>query len=92
MVSALRAVLVALAVAATLPMIDTYGILATNALCAVLVWISFMYVFVSKKEKKEDFTDNDIFLDLDSGLCYTIKYGEQMRAWIDVGYSTAEDH
>ena len=45
-----------------------------------------------KKKKKDDFTDNDIFLDLDSGLCYTIKYGEQMRAWIDVGYSTAEDH
>jgi len=66
--SALRAVLVALAVAATLPMIDAYGILVTNALCAILVWISFV------------------------GLCYTIKYGEQMRAWVDVGYSTAEDH
>ena len=44
--SALRAVLVALAVAATLPMIDAYGILVTNALGAVLVWISFVYVVV----------------------------------------------
>jgi hypothetical protein len=50
--SALRAVLVALAVAATLPMIDAYGILVTNALCAVLVWISFMYVVRSKRGKK----------------------------------------
>ena len=48
----MRAVLVALAVAATLPMIDAYGILVTNALCAVLVWISFMYVVVLEKKEK----------------------------------------
>ena len=29
---------------------------------------------------------------LDSGLCYVIKYGDEMRAWIDVGFSTAENH
>ena len=28
----------------------------------------------------------------DSGLCYVIKYGDEMRAWIDVGFSTAENH
>jgi hypothetical protein len=89
-ISALRAVLVALAVAATLPMIDAYGILATNALCAILVWISFMYVWSFQKFFFLLIID---ILDLGySGLCYTIKYGEQMRAWIDVGYSTAEDH
>ena len=48
--SAFRSVIVALAVAATLPMIDTYGILVTNALCAVLVWISFVYVVVLKNK------------------------------------------
>ena len=51
MVSALRAVLVALSVAATLPMIDVYGILATHALCAALVWISFVYVVLKKSTK-----------------------------------------
>jgi hypothetical protein len=85
--SALRAILVALAVAVTLPMIDTYGILVTNALCAVLVWISFMYVDRSERKKKKL-----IIMTFDSGLYYVIKYGDQMRAWIDVGYSTAENH
>ena len=44
--SSLRSVLVAMAVAVTLPMINSYGIVVTNALCAVLVWISFGYVVV----------------------------------------------
>ena len=60
--SALRAVLVALAVAATLPMIDAYGILVTNALGAVLVWISFVYVIVLKKRVKKEKADNDILI------------------------------
>ena len=50
MASAFRAVLVALSVAATLPMIDAYGILATHALCATLVWISFVYVVLLKNK------------------------------------------
>ena len=62
--SAFRSVIVALAVAATLPMIDTYGILLTNVLCAVLVWISFVYVVVLKnkiKIKNKKIADDDIF-------------------------------
>ena len=59
--SALRAVLVALAVAVTLPMIDAYGLLATHALCAILLWMSFVYVVVMKKKKKKNqIADNDI--------------------------------
>ena len=42
--SALRSSLVAIAVAAALPMIDTNGIVITNLICAILVWISFGYV------------------------------------------------
>ena len=34
----------AVGIAVVLPMINTYGIAVTNALCAVLVWISFGYV------------------------------------------------
>jgi len=67
-VTALRFVLMALAVGAVLPMIDTYGIVVTYALSAVLVWISFVV------------------------LCCIIKYGGQMRAWNDVGFSTAENN
>jgi len=63
---ALRSILMALAVAAALPMIDTYGIVITNVLCAILVWMSYVV------------------------LCCIIKYGDQMRAWIDVGFSTAD--
>ena len=81
----MRAVLVALSVAATLPMIDVYGILATHALCAVLVWISFVYVVLKKITKL-------LILKFDSGLYYVIKYGDQMRAWVDVEFSTAENH
>jgi hypothetical protein len=67
-VTALRFVLLALAVAAALPMIDTYGIVVTNVVSAVLVWISYVV------------------------LCFIIKFGGQMRAWKDVGFSTAENN
>ena len=68
-------------------MIDAYGILATHALCAALVWISFVYVVPLKKQ-----TTKLLIMASDSGLYYVIKYGDQMRAWIDVGFSTAENH
>ena len=86
--SALRSVLVALAVAATLPMINTFGILVTHAVCAVLVWLSFVYVVVLKKKKK----GKEKLMTSYSGLCYIIKYGDQLRAWVDVGFSTADNH
>ena len=84
----MRAVLVALAVAVTLPMIDAYGLLATHALCAILLWMSFVYVVVLKKKK----TTKSLIMIFDSGFCCVIKYGEQMRAWVDVGFSNAENH
>jgi hypothetical protein len=87
--SALRSVLVALAVAVTLPMIDTYGILLTHTLCAVSVWISFVYVVILKRKRKEK---SLLIITSDSGLGFIIKYGGQMRAWVDVGFSTAENN
>jgi hypothetical protein len=53
MASVMRSVVVAVTIAASLPMIDTCGIAITYVLCAVLIWISFRYVFVSIKEKKK---------------------------------------
>ena len=45
----MRSAVVAITIAASLPMIDAYGIAITFALCVVLIWISFRYVFTSDK-------------------------------------------
>ena len=44
--SLMRSIVVAIAIAAFLPMIDAYGIATTFALCVVFIWICFGYVFV----------------------------------------------
>ncbi|KAF5318029.1 hypothetical protein D9619_012107 [Psilocybe cf. subviscida] len=64
----LRSVLMALGIAATLPMMDMYGIAATNAACAAFIWFAFGI------------------------LVCIIRYGDQMRAWADVGFSTADNN
>jgi len=58
---------VALTAAGVLPLINTIGVAATNALSAVLAWLGFVLLWC------------------------TIRYGGQMRAWLDVGYSTTQD-
>ncbi|KAF5325444.1 hypothetical protein D9619_010047 [Psilocybe cf. subviscida] len=64
----LRSVLMALGIAATLPMMDMYGISVTNAVCAALIWFAFGI------------------------LVCIIRYGDQMRAWADVGFSTSDNN
>jgi len=64
----LRSVLIALATASFLPMIDTYGIVATHTFCALVVWLSFGI------------------------LCCIIRYGAEMRALVNVGFSTMESN
>jgi hypothetical protein len=34
--------------------------------------------------------DKVLMMTFDSGLYYIIRYGDEMRAWIDVGFSTVE--
>ena len=69
-------------------MINTYGIAVTNALCAVLVWISFGYV---RCAPFAFFFHAILILKLCiSILCCIIQYGDRMRAYCDVGFSTAE--
>ena len=46
-------VLGAIAIAVILPMIDTYGVAVSYALCALLIWISYGYV-VGRSQKKFD--------------------------------------
>ena len=46
----MRSVIVAMTVAVALPMIHTYGIAVSYTLCTVLIWVSYGYVIVPKKE------------------------------------------
>ncbi|KAF7983021.1 hypothetical protein HWV62_24660 [Athelia sp. TMB] len=64
----LRALFLAFGSAAIMPLMQSIGPLATDAIAAGLAWLSFI------------------------ALVVTIKYGDRMRAWIDVGYSTAEEN
>ena len=89
--SVMRSVVVAMTVAVTLPMIYTYGIAVSYTLCAVLIWVSYRYVIVPEKKKKKGVAGvNDI--SKNSGLYYVIKYGDEMRAWVDIGFSSIEDN
>ncbi|KAF9447242.1 MFS general substrate transporter [Macrolepiota fuliginosa MF-IS2] len=66
--SGFRSFLLTFAIAGIMPMINTYGIVATNTLSAALAWIGCMM------------------------LALTIRYGDKMRAWVDVGYSNADNN
>ena len=90
----MRSVLVAMTVAVVLPMIHTYGIAVSYTLCAVLIWVSYRYVIVSgeKKKRKEKKWILLLMACETSGLYYMIKYGDEMRAWVDIGFSRVEDN
>jgi len=62
----LRSTLLAISVIPILPMINTYGVVFTNATAAGLSCLGFIL------------------------LWFTIKYGDQMRAWADVGYTSVQ--
>jgi len=63
-----RAIIMSGAIAGIIPMIETYGVVATNFTAAILAWVGF-------------------------GLLYfTIRYGDWMRAVVDVGFSTADNN
>ena len=87
----MRSVQVAMTVAVILPMIYAYGITVSYILCAVLIWISYGYVIVPKKKNRNGFVV-DLGDILDSGLYYMIRYGDETRAWVDVGFSSVEDN
>ena len=80
-------VLAATTVAITLPVIDAYGAAVTYLLCAVLIWISYGYVIVPQKKRKDS-----LIMTSNSVLYYLIKYGDQMRAGIDIGSLAVENN
>ena len=77
-------VLGAMAVAVILPMIDVFGVAVSYVLCALLIWISYGYVVVPRKNEM-----NLLLMTSNSGLYCMIRYGAQMRAWVDIGFSSA---
>ncbi|KAI6027198.1 major facilitator superfamily domain-containing protein [Pisolithus marmoratus] len=66
--TALRSLLLAPLSASMIPSIESLGIVATNALAALLALIGYFLFWV------------------------TIRYGDRMRAYVDVGYATIESH
>lgn len=70
----------ALITALILPSIDTLGVLVTDTMSAISAWVGFAYVthriIVSLYLK--------CYLRL---ILATIRYGDRMRAWVDVGFS-----
>jgi hypothetical protein len=86
LISLMCAVLAAMTVAITLPMIDAYGAAVMYLLCAVLIWISYGYVVVPERKEK-----GSLIMTTDSVLCYIIKYGDKMRAGINIGFSAVEN-
>ncbi|PIL33166.1 MFS general substrate transporter [Ganoderma sinense ZZ0214-1] len=65
--SSFRALVAAFATAGMLPLINAVGVVATNALFALVGWLGF------------------------ASIVLTIRYGDRMRAWADIGYTTSTD-
>jgi len=64
----LRSIILSGAITCLLPMIERYGVLATNFTAAISAWVGFGL------------------------LLLTIRYGDWMRAVVDIGYSTADNN
>ena len=47
------AVQCSIAIAVTLPLIDACGVAASYAMCALIVWISYGYVVLPKKNEMD---------------------------------------
>ncbi|KAK0490133.1 MFS general substrate transporter [Armillaria luteobubalina] len=66
--NALRSFIMSILIAGILPMINTAGVAATDAVAAAFAWMGFLILWL------------------------TIRYGESMRHWVNVEYSTEEDN
>ena len=86
---AFRSTLVSGAVIGILPAINTFGVLATNTAVALLCWIGFTYVFLPPLRST---LSGGADLGFDRFTLSTIKYGDRMRAWVDLGFSTVANN
>jgi len=81
-----------LSIAMILPMIERYGVLFTNIASAVLAWGAFGYVRIPRYNYMAIMPGSHKSLRLAFGrlLWFTIRYGDRLRAVVDVGFSKAE--
>ena len=77
----MRSVIGATTIAFVLPMIDAYGAAVTYLLFTLLMWISYGYVVVLKIIKWI------LIMTSNSVSSYIIKYGDELRAGIDIKFS-----
>jgi hypothetical protein len=74
-------------------MIETYGVLFTDTASAVLAWGGFGYVEnPSVISTIMPSADNFSRLTFGRLLWLTIRYGDRLRAVMNVGFSTAENN
>lgn len=80
------------AISGILPSVERYGMLATNAGAAAMAWVGFLYVSLPDYE----FCITDAIRArvwvVSRLIAGTIRYGERMRAVVDIGFSTAENN
>ena len=82
-----------LAISMILPMVETCGVLFTNTVSAVLAWGGFGYVkiptVIGAMMPGSHNLSRLIFGRL---LWLTIRYGDRLRAVVNVGFSTADNN
>ncbi|KAK0444615.1 MFS general substrate transporter [Desarmillaria tabescens] len=66
--NALRSLFMSVLIAGILPMVNTVGVVATDAIAAAFAWVGFLILWL------------------------TIQYGDRMRHWVDVEYSTVQEN
>jgi hypothetical protein len=84
--SSLRSTIIALASTGILPSIETFGIVVVNTSAAVLAWIGLLYVLVASS-RRPNLPNSAPRL-----LLITIRYGDRMRSWTDIEWSTPKDN
>lgn len=71
-----------------LPLINKVGVAWTDTIFAALAWVSYgcvRHLTLTFSEVPRSFMTCRMIL-------FTIKYGDRMRAWVDIGYSTIRDN
>ena len=83
--SACRALILAFVTAWTFPLINSIGVTATNTLFAIVAWLGYGCVCNTSCGV---FTLSSMLFRM---ILFTIRYGDRMRAWVDIGYTTSRD-
>ena len=86
--SACRALILAFVTAWTFPLIDCIGVLATNTLFALIAWLGYGCVSSLILHFRIELSSSSAVFTM---ILFTIKYGDRMRAWVDIGYTTSRD-